>query len=204
MANDHIPVLPTLDELRPRLESMLAQHSRLTMACLDLDNFMEINQRYGRAVGDQVLATVTRLLAANLSDIAALARHGDEFYAILTSPREVSFIELEELRRYIHENQHPIGSEHVSFTVSTGLAGYPEDARNAQELWRAAESALFIAKRQGRNQIRLAANESMTLKSNYYTGTQLERLSDLARRLGRTEASLLREALDDLLRKYSE
>ena len=66
-----------------------------------------------------------------------------------------------------------------------------------------ADSALFRAKDLGKNRICLSEAESMVLKSNYFTKTQLDRLSRLSKANDRTEAFLLREALDDLFKKYS-
>jgi len=66
------------------------------------------------------------------------------------------------------------------------------------------DSALFRAKREGKNRVLMAESENMVLKSSYYTKTQLERLSDLSQKTDKTEAFLLREALDDLFEKYSK
>ena len=63
--------------------------------------------------------------------------------------------------------------------------------------------ALHRAKTTGRNKVSLAREERMITKTSHYTQGQLERLSELATREGVGEAVLLREALDDLLRKYS-
>jgi diguanylate cyclase len=72
----------------------------------------------------------------------------------------------------------------------------------AEDLWRAAGAALMRAKRAGRDQIALYVEEKMVLKSNYYSRAALDRLTKLAGATGRTEASLLREALDDLVDKH--
>jgi predicted DNA-binding protein len=65
-----------------------------------------------------------------------------------------------------------------------------------------ADQALYRAKSTGRNTIRLAYEEKMAPKTSHFTLTQLERLSNLAKKEGVGEAVLLREALDDLLIKY--
>jgi diguanylate cyclase len=69
---------------------------------------------------------------------------------------------------------------------------------------RAASEALHRAKREGRNRVAIYVEEKMTLKSNYYTKAQLERLAKLSNTTGRTEASLLREGLEELLAKYKD
>jgi hypothetical protein len=69
---------------------------------------------------------------------------------------------------------------------------------------RKASEALYSAQQQGGNRICLPGESQMITKTNYYTRTQLERIASLAKSLGRTEAFLLREALDDLLHKYDD
>ncbi len=87
-------------------------------------------------------------------------------------------------------------------TASIGVANYPRDAKNADELARKAGLALYAAKEQGGDAVSLTPGENMILRSSYYAAPQLGRLRTLAERMKKKEAALLREALDDLLRKY--
>ncbi len=87
-------------------------------------------------------------------------------------------------------------------TLSIGVASNPPHASEAEGLWRAAGEALMRAKREGSNRVAIYVEEKMTLKSNYYSRANLERLAKLSSTTRRTEASLLREALDDLITKY--
>jgi diguanylate cyclase len=74
----------------------------------------------------------------------------------------------------------------------------------AEDLWRAAGQALMRAKREGGNRVAIYVEETMVLKSNYYSRANLDRLSKLSAASGRTDASLLRESLDDLFEKYRD
>lgn len=87
-------------------------------------------------------------------------------------------------------------------TASIGVAAAPRDAKTPSELMRKADLALYAAKDQGGNAVALAPGDEMVLKSSYYTAAQLGRLKSLAERQKKKESVLLREALDDLLRKY--
>jgi len=86
--------------------------------------------------------------------------------------------------------------------VTIGVAQYPRDAKDARGLLQAADAALATAKESGRNQVALPPNEEMVMKSCYYPASSMRRLRALAERLGRKDSPLLREALDDLFRKY--
>jgi GGDEF domain-containing protein len=85
-----------------------------------------------------------------------------------------------------------------------GIAASPLHGNTAGDLWRAAGEALMRAKRDGRDRVALHVEEKMVLKSNYYSKANLERLAKLSSATDRTEASLLREALDDLLYKHRD
>jgi predicted signal transduction protein with EAL and GGDEF domain len=86
--------------------------------------------------------------------------------------------------------------------VSGGVAEFPSDGSDWREILRKADEALYRAKQLGRNRICLPASSQMVTKTAHFTQTQLEKLADLARKTNKSEAYLLREALDDLLRKY--
>ncbi|UOE95091.1 diguanylate cyclase [Alkalihalobacillus sp. LMS39] len=87
-------------------------------------------------------------------------------------------------------------------SFSAGIVEYPKHGEDIVEILRNLEESVYQAKNDGRNSISIADTKKLKLKSNYYTPIQLSRLSILARTTKRSEASLLREALDELLRKY--
>ena len=172
----------------------------------DIDNLKNLNNVYGDSVGDEVINKIISILTNNLSSTDMIYKIGDEFNILLVKKgAERSFMELEEIRRYLSDNTFRLRnneSENIYFTLSLGVASYPRDAKNVVELFRVADTALYRAKQLGKNRICLSEAESMVLKSNYFTKTQLDRLSKLSN--DKTEAFLLREALDDLFKKYSK
>jgi predicted signal transduction protein with EAL and GGDEF domain len=86
--------------------------------------------------------------------------------------------------------------------LSIGLANYPRDVQSAADLLSRADQALWSAKQAGRNAVALPSSEEMVLKTCHYTRAQVGRLKMLAEKRGAKESTLLREALDDLLRKH--
>jgi len=174
----------------------------LALALSDLDGFAAINTKFGREAGDSVLAAWERVLHANIGKVDAVVRlGGDEYVVILPGmSAENALVLLEEVRG--HFAGRPIEGVPAPVSASVGVAANPPHGSTAEALWRAAGEALMRAKRDGRDRIAMYVEEKMTLKSNYYSKANLERLAKLSSATDRTEASLLREGLDDLLDKH--
>ncbi|HEU5417621.1 MAG TPA: GGDEF domain-containing protein [Streptosporangiaceae bacterium] len=177
-------------------------NAALALALTDLDDFAAINQAHGRDTGDAVLTAWERVLRANVPRGAAVARlGGDEFAVVLPgTSAENAVVLLEELRR--HFAGMTVDGFAGRLSASAGIAASPPHGTTAAELYRAAGEALMRAKRNGRDRVAMYVEEKMILKSNYYSKANLERLAKLSSATDRTEASLLREALDDLLDKH--
>jgi diguanylate cyclase len=128
---------------------------------------------------------------------------GDEFVVVLPgSSAENAVVLLEELRRHFAGMAVEGVADAVS--ASVGVAANPPHGTTAEGLYRAAGEALMRAKRDGRDRVAMYVEEKMVLQSNYYSKANLERLAKLSSAPDRTEASLLREALDDLLDKHKD
>jgi diguanylate cyclase (GGDEF)-like protein len=184
------------------LKQAIDARSSIAVALLDIDSFMEINVDFGQAVGDRVL----RVLAALLTDAAPASVYhlsGDEFAITLPGlSLEQAFLRMETLRASIESSARFELPDQRNLMVTIGVAQYPRDAKDARGLLQAADAALATAKESGRNQVALPPNEEMVMKSCYYPASSMRKLRALAERLGRKDSPLLREALDDLFRKY--
>jgi diguanylate cyclase (GGDEF)-like protein len=124
---------------------------------LDIDHFSLVNDGYGTKTGDRVLQTIARHLKENVRESDICARYGGEEFALLlpdTSGTSTMYL-AERLRRNLAQLMHTgLGlPDHVSVTVSGGVASCPRDATEFTGLVRTAEKALRDAKRRGRNQI---------------------------------------------------
>ena len=188
-------------ELVVRIDAAVGGGS-VAVAMTDLDGFAQLNEEHGREAGDRVLAVWIETLTGSLPEGAIIGRlGGDEFgIALPNASAENALIVLEEIR--VHLAEHPVDGRPVSATF--GVAARPPHAADTAELLRCADQALARGKVDGGDRVAIYVEEKMVLKSNYYPRASLARLSKLAGRLNRTEASLLREALDDLFVKLRE
>ncbi len=189
-------------------EKIVNGSDTFTLATIDIDNFETVNSYYGEMVGDEVIKKMASVLKQNIKTNDYLCRSNkDEFNVLFSNTTsDTGYIMIEEIRKYFDINTFQLGDrkKEISIKISAGISNYPRDAKNAVELFRGADSALFRAKREGKNRVCVAASENMLLKSNHYTKTQLERLAELSKKTEKTESFLLREALDDLFEKYSK
>ena len=203
-------ILNSRDEILSRINELIKYNEGpFSVVICDIDNLNTINTMYGNAIGDKVINKVISIFNNNLSETDLLSRSGDEFTLLLVKKgAERSFMDLEEIRRYLSDNTFDLKdstkTENINITLSFGVASFPRDSKNVVDLLRVADSGLFRAKKDGKNRICLSEAESMALKSSYFTKTQLDRLSELSKANDRTEAFLLREALDDLFKKYNK
>jgi len=188
-----------------QLEAARTTEHVLALVLFDIDRFLNINETYGHAAGDQVLVAIAEIIRQQAGQALAFRNGGDEFTIIFPGwEREQAFLAIEQIRRAIEAIRLTTaeGETVEKPTISGGVAAFPVDGRTQVELYRKADQALYRAKASGRNQIRLAFEEKMVPKTTHFTQTQLERLAEQAARLKTSEADLLREALDDLLTKY--
>ncbi|MDE1163173.1 MAG: GGDEF domain-containing protein [Acidobacteriaceae bacterium] len=139
----------------------------LSIAVLDLDSFKQLNDRYGHVSGDAVLAGVAKLLRSTLRGSDTVARLGGEEFVLLlprTDSRSAAAL-MERVRIAIEkyeETSSPAGV--IRTTISVGLtttrAGF---VGTATELLREADKALYCAKEEGRNQVRVFEKPQTTV-----------------------------------------
>lgn len=180
----------------------------ITMGLVDVDWFTKLNKEHGASAGDDVLRVLAEYLVTSSGGRFPVYRYGGDAFAVLMPgvDKEEAFLLMEETRRaFTGDHEVGAGDKRVRFSVSItiGVAAYPDDATAPQELMRKANEAVYRAKVGGRAKVCLAREEKMVTKTSHYTQGQLHGLSRLAKREGIGEAVLLREALDDLLRKYN-
>jgi diguanylate cyclase (GGDEF)-like protein len=129
----------------------------LTLMLVDLDHFKQVNDKYGHECGDQVLAEFARVLVDNAREIDIVGRYGgEEFLMILPNTDAIrAAVVAERVRKATEEHVYRHKEFLVRITVSIGLASIPANAalRTEADLLRAADEALYRAKRTTRNKV---------------------------------------------------
>ena len=178
------------------------KYSDITLVMLDLDNFMCVNTDFGHKTGDDVLKEIADILTGIEAEHQTYRYSGDCFALLFPNyEKEQVFLIMEEARKKIANAPE---CSRTSTTISAGIATYPDDGERDVELIRKADGAMYRAKQAGRNKIALAKEEKLVTKTAHYTVEQLKRLEKLSDGTGISEAALMREALDELLKKYDE
>lgn len=128
------------------------QH-RLAVMFIDLDRFKEVNDTLGHAAGDALLVEASRRMSALLRDTDALARvGGDEFVVILDNlaeTRSASTVAGKLMQRLLEP--FDLDGHQATISCSIGISIYPDDASDRSQLLRFADTAMYRAKTQGRN-----------------------------------------------------
>jgi diguanylate cyclase (GGDEF)-like protein len=124
---------------------------------IDLDHFKVINDTHGHLVGDLVLHAVACCLTDELRGYDAIGRYGgEEFVILLTETESALALEIgERLRQQIRSLGQGL-DEQVQVTASIGLASYPADGLDVDQMLAAADAALYAAKRGGRDRVSAA------------------------------------------------
>jgi len=186
-------------------ESRERPESQTTLLLLDIDNLHQLNTVHGREAGDRAIgAAVAELARTARRESWTLGRLGGDEFALLAPGLtvEAAFLRADALRRDIDAAFAKVLARGQRCAVSIGVANIPRDAKGPDELMRKADLALYAAKEQGGDTVGLTPANDMVLKSSYYSAAQLSRLKALAERRKTKEAVLLREGLEDVLRKY--
>lgn len=122
---------------------------------LDIDNFKKINDTMGHAFGDEVLRTLGWRIKAEFRATDIVGRTGgDEFTIFLCNMKTEEIIRAEASRvERFFKDFRPGESVKYSATASIGAAIFPKDAKDFEGLYKAADSALYVAKKRGKNQL---------------------------------------------------
>jgi len=140
-----------------RLEEEVSRYRRfnhpVSVVLLDLDGFKAVNDEHGHGVGDETLRGVAELLLKHSRGINVLCRYGGDEFAILLveTPKAGAQIYADRIRHVLASHEFPHGRR---VSASIGIACLPEDVgAAAEDLIHAADEALYVAKRGGKNRV---------------------------------------------------
>jgi len=131
------------------------QNQKFTIIGLDLDHLKTINDKYGHSFGDLAIKTVAEVLQSNARAIDVAARMGgEEFNIVLPGVDSQGGLKAAERLRKAIENSTVEGVGKI--TASIGVATFPDHSEELDELLELTDQAMYISKRNGRNQVTLA------------------------------------------------
>jgi diguanylate cyclase (GGDEF)-like protein len=154
--------------LEETLDRELARAGResypVCIIMVDLDYFKKINDTYGHDAGDQVLRALATTLAGQSRRGDFACRYGGEEFVIVMPniTRRTAYERAKKLRRHLNSLQIPYEGHCLTTTISMGIACYPTNGETRQALLRAADQAMYAAKKAGRDHILMSDETSKT------------------------------------------
>lgn len=147
------------ERLRGEIARSLREGTPLSLLIADIDQFKHCNDSYGHLPGDKILVSVARIIkdTIRVSDIPA--RYGGEEFAVILPNTDTvaAAATAERIREAVGRTPVDIGTAFsVRVTISIGVASLPSHAADDEALIQAADAAMYVAKRSGRNRVSVA------------------------------------------------
>ena len=143
-----------LDAMRNELKLQHRKEGGFGIISFDADKFKSFNDNHGHDAGDMVLRSISEAMNALYTKDEVLCRYGGEEFIILlpSATRDETIASAEKLRSLVQDTSIPYAGRTLPrVTISCGVATYPEDGPQLQDLLRHADDALYLAKGNGRN-----------------------------------------------------
>jgi diguanylate cyclase (GGDEF)-like protein len=160
--HDALTGLPNRQLLTDRLRHQIAAARRtrqpFAVLFIDVDHFKAVNDALGHAAGDRLLQAVAGRLTSALREVDTVARlGGDEFIVLATGLAQASdVVAVADKLRDAMRPPISLDGRDVAVTLSVGASLYPEDGADAESLLRTSDAALYRAKEEGRDRVRMA------------------------------------------------
>jgi diguanylate cyclase (GGDEF)-like protein len=145
-----------MDRLKEECMRGLRQDSTFSLMMFDIDFFKDYNDKFGHTSGDIVLKSLSNAITYFLKDYSPIVSRfgGEEFCVILPSiDKNKAHKIADEIRVNIGKAKIVLRKQETHITVSIGIASFPKDAKDAEELIIKADKAMYEAKNKGRNQV---------------------------------------------------
>lgn len=146
--------------LDTELEKSRRYNHPLSVIISDIDHFKKFNDTYGHQIGDFVLEETARVLKNAVRNVDLPVRYGgEEFFAVLPeTDYKGAFVFAERYRKLVEAKEYNDAKtgHKLKVTISIGVASFPLHTKEKTELIKKADSALYMAKEQGRNRVKVA------------------------------------------------
>lgn len=155
--HDYLTSLPNRRYLMAQLRRLCGETARFAVGLIDLDDFKQVNDTRGHAEGDQFLKLLARRLQGVLREGDTLVRLGGDEFAVLllgVNQERDALIACQRVLDTARTRLELSPRDAVQVTASIGVAVYPEDGTNPQDLMRHADLAMYDAKQAGKNIVR--------------------------------------------------
>lgn len=164
--------------LAHRMMEAAHRDQHLSILMLDVDYFRALNEKFGHDAGDRALRCVAECMRSTLRGQDLACRYGgEEFVLILSGVSLLAAQTVAERVRLRIEEALPIAPHDVRITCSIGVASFPAHASTAASLLKAADVALYHAKRAGRNQVSSYEPGCFDYSPNQYAPLELDQLT---------------------------
>ena len=138
--------------LQKKLQTARKLDEKVALIYLDLDNFKQVNDRYGHAIGDQLLQSVARRLGQVMyREGTACHMSGDEFLAFLSYEHKDQILAIIDKILQVVASPVTLEGKELFVTVSMGISRFPEDCQDDATMLKNADIALYYSKESGRN-----------------------------------------------------
>jgi diguanylate cyclase (GGDEF)-like protein len=144
-----------LDSAEEKLQAAKRFGRRLSVLIADIDHFKNVNDTYGHDVGDVVIKGLAAIHERAKRGTDSVARFGGEEFVTICDETDAAgaLLLAERIRSELERTTFHAGAETLSCTCSIGIATFPEAGERWEDLFKAADAALYASKRGGRNTI---------------------------------------------------
>jgi len=161
-----------LEHFAPMLAAAEAAGGTLAVALFDIDNFKSVNDDYGHLAGDAVLVALAHRIQERAPAGALVARWGgEEFFVALPGADATTGLTIaDDLRLRCAQDTIDVECWTIGCTLSGGVAAYPSSGTTMDELFHAADLAMYQAKNAGRNVVRQALDRALFTGAHHAVG----------------------------------
>lgn len=150
--HDFLTGIPNRSKFMEDLEQTIAEKKPCTVVMIDIDDFKHINDTYGHTAGDDALRELARRLKRLQSQILTPYRFaGDEFILLIRGAHSNLVEKTAYECRQLFGKPYDIAGVEMKVCGSIGIASYPQDAKDAEELINNADDAMYLVKKSGKN-----------------------------------------------------